>query len=137
MMVTREQIIAEARSWLGTKFHHQGRLKGIGADCAGVVIGTANALGLTEFDTVDYARQPDGIVMRKVLDEQMVSIVFDEIQYGDVILFAFDRDPQHVGFFTDVGLLHSYAQVKKCIEVSLDDTWKNRLRGVYRFKGLA
>jgi len=135
-MVTREQIIAEARSWLGTPFHHQGRLKGVGADCAGVVIGTANALNLTSFDTVAYARQPDGAAMQAVLEAQMLKISVDEIQYGDVILFAFDRDPQHVGFYTDIGLLHSYAQVKKCIEVSLDATWRARIRGVYRFKGI-
>ena len=136
-MITREQIIAEARTWIGCPFHHQGRLKGVGADCAGVVIGTANALGLTDFDTVAYARQPDGAAMQKVLDEQMHKISFAEIQYGDVILFCFDKDPQHVGFYTDIGLLHSYAQVKKCIETSLDETWIKRIRGVYRFKGIA
>jgi cell wall-associated NlpC family hydrolase len=30
----RAAVIAEARSFLGTPFHHQGRLKGIGVDCA-------------------------------------------------------------------------------------------------------
>ena len=25
--ITPEQIVAQARTWLGTKYHHQGRLK--------------------------------------------------------------------------------------------------------------
>jgi cell wall-associated NlpC family hydrolase len=32
--VSREAICAIARSWLGTPYHHMGRLKGIGVDCA-------------------------------------------------------------------------------------------------------
>lgn len=30
----RAAVIAEAKSWLRTPYHHMGRLKGIGADCA-------------------------------------------------------------------------------------------------------
>ena len=39
-----EKIIAEAHSWLGTKFKHQGRIKKTdndsgGCDCLGLIIG--------------------------------------------------------------------------------------------------
>jgi cell wall-associated NlpC family hydrolase len=30
----RAAVVAEARSWLGTPFHHQGRVKAAGVDCA-------------------------------------------------------------------------------------------------------
>jgi len=33
----RELVIKEARSWVGTKFVHAGRVKGAGVDCAGLV----------------------------------------------------------------------------------------------------
>jgi hypothetical protein len=36
-MVTREAIVAAARSWLGTPYHHQASLKGVGSDCIGVI----------------------------------------------------------------------------------------------------
>ena len=32
MIVTRSALIAEARSWLGTPWHHQASLKGVGCD---------------------------------------------------------------------------------------------------------
>jgi NlpC/P60 family putative phage cell wall peptidase len=40
----REHIIAEAASWIGTPYHHQASLKGVGADCLGLVRGLWRAL---------------------------------------------------------------------------------------------
>jgi hypothetical protein len=34
-MVTREQIVAEVRGWVGTPVRHQGQRKGVAADCKG------------------------------------------------------------------------------------------------------
>ena len=36
---TRERIIAAARGWLGTPYHHQASLRGVGCDCLGLVRG--------------------------------------------------------------------------------------------------
>ena len=36
---TRGRILAEARSWLGTPFHHKGRVKHVGVDCGGYIYG--------------------------------------------------------------------------------------------------
>ena len=33
-MDARAAVVAEAGEWLGTPFHHQGRVKGAGVDCA-------------------------------------------------------------------------------------------------------
>lgn len=38
-MVTREAVIAAARSWLGTPYHHQASRKGVGCDCLGLIRG--------------------------------------------------------------------------------------------------
>ena len=40
-----EQLIAEARSWIGTPFQHGASLKGQGCDCAGFVLGVWRACG--------------------------------------------------------------------------------------------
>lgn len=135
-MATRRQIIAEARTWLGTPFHHQGRLKGVGVDCAGVVIGVAKVLNIVDVDITGYSRLPSGDLLKKHLRENMIEIDIADAKAGDVLLFSFDRDPQHVAFLTDVGILHAYMQVKKCIEHSFDDVWKSRVRGAFKFKGV-
>lgn len=137
MMVTRKQIVDEARTWLGTPFHHQARIKGVGVDCAGVIAGTANALGISDFDATGYSHTPSGSMIVKILEKQMNRIDISELKFGDVILFKFDQEPQHLAFYTDIGILHAYGQVRKCVETSFDETWKNRVVGAYRFKGFA
>ena len=42
----REAIVAEARSWLKTRWHHRGRIKGSGVDCAYFLAGVFEACGL-------------------------------------------------------------------------------------------
>jgi len=152
---TRQQIVDEARTWLGTPFHHQGRLKGVGADCAGIVDGVARAFGFSGNVPVNYGRQPDCKAMKAVLDEHMDPIPVAEATLADVLWFAFDGDPQHVGIITDLagasisdaapggdtpcgrfGILHSYAQAKKCVEHGMDDVWRKRIRGAWRFRGI-
>ena len=135
-MTTRAELIAEARTWLGTPFHHQGRVKGVGADCVGIIIGSANALGLANYKSMNYPHLPSMALLETTLGEQLDKISVADIRFGDVLLFAFDREPQHVGFYTDIGILHSYGVVRKCIETSLDATWRGRIRGAYRFRNL-
>jgi NlpC/P60 family putative phage cell wall peptidase len=42
--MTRNDIIAEAASWIGTPYHHQASLKGVGCDCLGLVRGIYRGL---------------------------------------------------------------------------------------------
>ena len=41
--VFRAAIVAEARGWIGTPYRHQASLKGVGADCIGLVRGVWRA----------------------------------------------------------------------------------------------
>lgn len=132
-MTTRADVIAEARAWAGTRWHHQGRSRA-GVDCVGLVIKVAHALGLSAFDIADYARQPDPAMMRALLAEHMEPIAKPEP--GDVLLMRFEKEPQHVAIMTDRGIIHAYAQARKVVEHRLDSLWRGRIVGAYRFKGL-
>lgn len=136
MMVTRADIIAEARTWVGTPFHHQGRLKGVGVDCAGVIVGVAHALGLSDYDRHDYGREPYCGMLRSTLDEHMHRVQGDPLP-GDVLLMAFDREEQHLAILTDQNtIIHAYEHVGRCVEHRYADVWRARTRGVYRYKGV-
>ncbi len=37
--MTRDDIVAAGRGWIGTPYRHQASLKGVGADCLGLVRG--------------------------------------------------------------------------------------------------
>ncbi len=138
----RQQIVAEARTWIGTRFVHQARLKGHGCDCAGLVVGVCKALGLSDFDKADYSRIPDGIMMRRICEETMTAIAFTDVQPGDVLLFHFGSHPQHLGIVGDylhggLSIIHAYAPSHKVVETRLDEVWISRIVAAYRLPGVA
>ncbi len=134
--ISKEMVVAEARSWLGTPFHHQGRLKGIGGDCIGLVIGVANALNISDYNITNYSRLPNGDLLKGLLELHLDKVAIADRQIGDIGLFKFEREPQHVGVFSDIGIIHNYQQVKQCVEHGFDSVWQQRLLAVFRFKGV-
>jgi cell wall-associated NlpC family hydrolase len=103
MSVTREDVVRETRTWLGTPFMHQQRIKGVGCDCAGLVIGVARELELVEggFDVTAYSRQPDGRSLLEHCELHMQRITREQMGLGDVLVLRWDRNPQHMGLVGD------------------------------------
>jgi cell wall-associated NlpC family hydrolase len=139
--MTREEIVAAARSYVGTPFHHQGRLKGVGIDCAGLLIGVARDLGLPHQDVRDYPDIPDGRRIAALVESQMTRV--DDPEPGDAVLFWMEtqtRHPQHLGILTPLlgglGLVHAYFPVRRTVEVSFTQEWRNRAVGYFRFPGI-
>jgi cell wall-associated NlpC family hydrolase len=121
-MTSRSEVVAAARGWIDTPFHHQARLKGVGVDCAGLVIGIARELGLVapDFDVTAYPRQPDGKSLLAFCDAHMQRIERAALRPGDVLVVSFDADPQHVGVLGDywhgngvLSIIHSASNVSR------------------------
>jgi len=53
-VITREQIIDEAKSWIGTPYNHMKCCKGGGCDCATFLCGVYTAVGAIEMPVVEY-----------------------------------------------------------------------------------
>lgn len=143
-MIRGEDIVAEARTWLDTPFHHQGRMKGIGADCAGLLIGVANSLKLMAHDVRGYSRIPDGRMLQVECDRAMLRVPRGQVRAGDALLFRMGRYPQHLGFVTAAeageprSFIHIYSEDRGCcIEHIVDAKWRRRIIQAYRFPGVA
>jgi len=144
--ITRGMIVDEARKWLGTPFHHQGRVivpEG-GVDCIGLLVAPARALGVAIEDRTDYSLQPDGTLVPE-LEAQFDQIETSEMRPGDLAALWFVKRsvPQHVGILTDykpvkgfLGLLHTYQDVGKVSEHALTDWWRSRLHSAWRYRGV-
>lgn len=126
-------MIAAARACIDTPFHHQGRKPKVGLDCIGLVIIALRATGILIRDRSDYGLRPDG----KSLAEALTShgaVLADDLQNGDVLLFRYDGQPQHVGLATSpTTMIHSFAPAGKVVETLIGDYWLRRLVGIYRF----
>lgn len=144
--MNRENILIEARSWIGTRFHHQGRVKRTashrgGVDCIGLLVGVAQACGYTVEDETGYSRIPDGLRLKAALDHALVPVALDTIQQGDVLLFTLQQHPQHVGIVSqleggELGLIHAYIESRGVVEHRLDPFWWNRAVAAYAFPGV-
>jgi NlpC/P60 family putative phage cell wall peptidase len=133
-MIERERIILEARSWKGTPFRHQGRIKGMACDCAGLVIGVARELDLPYRDVLDYGRQPHLKRMRTALDEQMDRIAIGSAKPGDVIWITWQRYPQHLAILTDIGMIHAYESAGEVVEHPMNNGWRSLIRAAYSYR---
>lgn len=55
----RQAVVAEAKTWIGTGFHHEARIKGAGVDCAQLLIAVFSACGFVpEFTTPTSHSRP-------------------------------------------------------------------------------
>lgn len=144
-------IVKEARTWIKTPFHHQGRLKSVGCDCIGMVLGVLHNIGarskhrdsegqqlpFTDFDQRDYARDPNSERLKHTLEYHLDVVEIEELSPGDILLFRVVHLPQHVGIVGDhpmggLSLIHAYSPARKVVEESLTVSWLARVIGAYR-----
>lgn len=122
----RTAIVAEARSWVGTPYHHHGRVKGVGVDCAQILLAVyADALGLApSFDVGQYSTQWHLHRSEEIYLEWLSRAgarQVDEPQPGDIAMFQFGRTFSHSAIHTGDGLVvHAYAgTIQQVIESGL------------------
>lgn len=112
-MATAGDFVAEAQAWIGTPFHWQASVKGVGCDCKGLVAGVARALGLPEAEGL-YARMADygadGRVPVSTLLRGMAETLTRTpvARPGDVLLFRMSGQPQHMGVHAGDHVIHTY-----------------------------
>jgi NlpC/P60 family putative phage cell wall peptidase len=143
--MTRDEVVNEARSWIGTPWQHQAALKGVGCDCIGLIAGVALALGSAEAQRLmqtpeyrNYDRKPDAAMLLLACEELLDPVEsFAAALPADVLLMRFTGEPQHFGFLSERGqMIHAYAQAGKVVEQRIDMKWQRRVVGVYRLRGI-
>ena len=135
--MTPEDIIAAARSAIGTPFRHQGREVGKALDCAGLAIHVAATVGAEYQDSPGYAARPSSGLLESALDAQSGLERVFEMQPGDMLLMRFMGDPQHLAIYAGETIIHAFAAGRKVCEHRLDDVWRTRIVRIYRFRGVA
>lgn len=108
----RASIVAEAESWLRTPYHHRAHLKGVGVDCAWLLIEVYASLGMIErFDPGEYPM--DWMMHRD--EERYLHWVeqygrrVDVPQPGDIAVWRFGRTFSHGAIVTEwPRVIHAY-----------------------------
>jgi len=120
----RRMVVAEALTWLKTPYHHQGRIKGAGTDCAMILCEVFYNVGL--LPRIDPGYYPPDWHLHRSEERYLESVT----KYlhpcaaatgrpGDIVLYRFGRCVSHAAIVIDWPLvIHAYIDVG----VELTDT---------------
>jgi cell wall-associated NlpC family hydrolase len=121
----REAVVAEAATWLRTPYHHMGDVKGVGVDCAMILVRVYGAAGIIPADLDPRPYPFDWHLHRS--DERYLGwlgqygALVDEPQIGDVVVWKFGRCYSHAGIYIgDRRVIHSYLGIG-VYESGMDD----------------
>ncbi len=140
----RAAVVAEARTWLGTPWHHMARVKGGGVDCAQILAAVYHAAGLVPDLDLGYyppdwhLHQERARFLEALLQHADPLSAGDTPLPGDLAMFRYGRQAAHGSIIIEWPLiLHAYLDEGK---VTLSDASRGplarRLAGFYRVRGL-
>lgn len=138
-------VVEEARTWMDTPFLHQAASRGHGCDCIGLVRGVGCDLNIMNFDEsqpevkalLNYPVEPDPKRLIGALNYYFVR-VREGFQVGDIVLFAMQNTPTHVGIISNVSkntIVHTWFDAGKVVETRVANVF--RPTGVWRYPGVA
>ena len=133
-------VIAVARSWLGTPYHDQASLRGVGCDCLGLARGVwREVVGPEPFPIPPYSRDWGETGLREVLADgarvMMPEIAPAVAPPGALVLFRMvpRAIAKHVGILTGPAtFLHAYERLG-VIEEPLTLSWRRRIAFAFLF----
>lgn len=115
-MTTRAAVVAEALSWLRTPYHHQGDVKGVGVDCAMLLVRVYAVMGMVP-PSLDPRPYPREWHLHRSTERYMGWLEqygkpTETPQPGDVALYKFGRCYSHGAIVVDENtVVHSYLQL--------------------------
>jgi len=137
--MTPHKIIAAAFECMGTPFVHQGRVPGLGIDCAGLLVHCFKSLGLPYNDESGYPRTPYDGQLQKILDIQpaLQRIAVADALPGDWLTMRMSKDPQHLALRADDRnghqyIIHAASESGAVVHHRIDDLNRARITGAYR-----
>jgi NlpC/P60 family putative phage cell wall peptidase len=133
-------VVVAARSWLGTPYHDQASLRGVGCDCLGLARGVwREVLGDEPFLIPPYSRDWGETGPREVLADgarrMLIPIAPTDIGTGALVLFRMTPRAiaKHVGILTEPDMfIHSYERLG-VVEEALTPVWRRRIAFAFLF----
>jgi len=134
------RVVTIARSWLGTPYHDQASLRGVGCDCLGLARGVwREVVGPEPFPIPPYSRDWGEIGPCEVLADgarrMMPEIAPADTDPGALVLFRMQPRAiaKHVGILTGPdAFLHAYERLG-VIEEPLTASWRRRIAFAFLF----
>lgn len=135
-----DAVIAAARAWLGTPYHDQASLRGVGCDCLGLARGVwRDVVGPEPTQVPPYSRdwgeaRPSEVLADNAL-RWMIPVPLEGAVPGDLVLFRMRRGAiaKHCGILCAPDrFIHSYDRTG-VVEERLTEAWRRRIAFAFRY----
>lgn len=139
-----EDVVAIARAWIGTPYHHQASVKGVACDCLGLIRGIWRERYGHEPEaapayTPDWGEGGGQEALMAAALRHLLPIDREAgMQTGEVLLFRMRAGAvaKHLGILSDAGdaprFIHAY-NAHGVIDSPLTMPWQNRIAARFRF----
>ena len=152
-MITREAIVAAARDFLGTPYHHQASVKGVGCDCLGLIRGVWRECCGPEPEampayTRDWGDAAGSEPLLAAACRHLVALDDPKrAETGDILVFRMkDRGvAKHAGILVRAQVARSAVAQQRLVhaqeelgvvEIELGSWWRRRLVAAFAFPGI-
>lgn len=139
-MQHREEIVASARLWVGTRWVHQGRSEH-GLDCAGLVSVVLNGQGVIRYETADYPRRTlNNAFLEHFRKAGLRDTTLAKAESGDVLVFKDAGYACHCGFLVrgrPTTIVHAHAKRRRVVEEEFTLFWQQKLVAVFKIPGVS
>ncbi len=140
---TRAGIVEAARLWIGTPYHHQASVRGVGTDCLGLVRGVWRDVYGSDAEippaySRDWAEVGGEETMLAAASRHLERIEAPELAPGDVVVFRLRAGvvAKHAAIVAGaLTMIHAMEGAPVC-EVSFSHWWRRRVAGAFRFPDL-
>ncbi len=141
--ISRDALVAEARSWIGTRYRHQASCKGVGCDCLGLVRGVWRGCLGDEPEqppayAPDWAEAGGEDTLAAAALRHLQPIARETFAAGDVLLFRWRDDcvAKHLAVASSPhSMIHAHDGAAVC-EVAIAPWWRRRLAFAFSFPGV-
>jgi len=137
-----QRIVRSALSWVGTPYHHQQRLKGVGVDCAHLIAGIAIECNLISADSIlpmDYSPEWNMHNREELLLGYLADFGCTEktsLDPGDIICFTIGQAVGHIGIYVgDMKYVHAQNMTmpRQVTINTLSGRWQKRHSHTFAF----
>lgn len=138
-MTTFDQIVEEAKTWVGVKFKKGGRDR-YGVDCVGLLVNVGRNCGLEIEDSTEYSFDPEPSKFQDLVYRQTDPMPFQGLKVGSILLFRQTVFPMHTGILSRDGygrlsIINANLHKRQVVEQPYGD-WKDQVIGIRSFKGV-
>lgn len=143
MIISRSDVTALARRWLGTPYHHRASVRKVGCDCIGLIRGLWRDIYGREPEapgayTGDWAEATGNEALLAAASRHMRPVPVLQARPGDVLIFRMRGGAvaKHAAMLVeDARMIHAQEGVPVS-EVHLSPWWRRRIAAVFAFPGI-